>query len=67
MIKRFVGCGGGRLGVREGGEWGGYCINKGKGEKVGYSGLFEILGIFRVRVRVRVRVRDRVRARLIRS
>ena len=38
-----------------------------KGCRVGYSGIFEILGIFRVRVRVRVRVRDRVRARLIRS
>ena len=33
MIMRFVGCGGGRLKVREGGVWGGYCINKGKGEK----------------------------------
>jgi hypothetical protein len=33
MIKRFVGCGGGSLKVGEGDVLGGYCINKGKGEK----------------------------------
>jgi hypothetical protein len=32
MMKRFVVCGSGRFGGREGGVWG-YCINKGKGEK----------------------------------
>ena len=35
MIKRFVGCGGGRMRVREGGEWGEYCVGEGKGEERG--------------------------------
>ena len=33
MIKRFVGCGGVRMRVREGGEWGEYCVGERKGEE----------------------------------
>ena len=35
MIKRIVGCGVGRLSVREGGVWEEYCIGKSEGEQRG--------------------------------
>ena len=35
MKKRFVGCVGGRLRVREGSVWREYCVGKWKGEKKG--------------------------------
>lgn len=35
MIKRYVGCGGWRLRVREGGVWEEYCLGEGKGEERG--------------------------------
>jgi hypothetical protein len=48
MIKRFVGCGGRKLGVREGGEWGEYCVGEGKGEERGgvrlVGGRVDVLG-----------------------
>ena len=33
MIKRFAGCWGERLRVREGGVWGEDCVGEGKGEE----------------------------------
>jgi hypothetical protein len=33
MIKWFVGCGGGRVRVREGDVWREYCVGEGKGEE----------------------------------
>ena len=35
MIKRFNGCGGRILRVREGGVWGKYCVGERKGEEKG--------------------------------
>jgi hypothetical protein len=35
MINMFVGCGDGRLRVREGGVWGEHCVNERKREKKG--------------------------------
>ena len=33
MIKRFIGCGGGRLTVREESVWGEYCVGEGNREE----------------------------------
>jgi hypothetical protein len=35
MIKRFYGCGDGKLRVRHGCVWGEYCVGEGKGEERG--------------------------------
>ena len=37
MMKRLVGCGGGRLKVREGGVLGEYCVNEREGRGEGRS------------------------------
>jgi hypothetical protein len=46
MIKRFVGCGGGRLRVREGCVRGEYCIDEGKGEESGGVRLKGVVSLF---------------------
>ena len=41
MIKRFVGCGDGRMRISKGGVWGDYCVNEGKEEEKGGEGKSE--------------------------